>query len=306
MNVPREPASDKSPADNWRPTGIGGSDVAAALGVSPWKSPLRLWQELSGYAEPTNVAEVEAVKWGKRLEAAVALGYEEETGRRTIEHRDASTGQPITLFHPEHKFLFGHLDRWVFRDKDTNPGVLEIKTCSSYLENHWLAGPPLYYAVQLQHYLGLSGAPWGSFAVLIGGQKFVWMDVTRNDGFIESMTDTLVAFWKSVLDGEPPGLLCAAMDDARDAFQQDHPLDNGKVILLGQEEQAWLDAVQEIKAQQTDLATSLDELKLRLIERIGDHQIALFPDGRRLSYKTSFRGDNPVRTLREMRAVEVP
>lgn len=301
MTVHREPDSD-----NWRPTGIGGSDVAAALGVSPWESPLRLWQKLSGFAEAKDISQVEAVKWGKRLEAAVALGYEEETGRRTLENRDPSTNQPKTAFHREHKFLFGHIDRWVFHGDDPIPGVLEIKTCSSYMEKAWDEGPPIYYAVQLQHYLGLTSAPWGSFAVLIGGQKFLWFDVRRNDEFIEEMTDSLVDFWHSVLEGNPPGLLCEALEDARDAFGERYPADNGKNILLGQDEQDVFDRLGVAKVAIKNLERSRDEFELQLIEKIGENAVGLFPDGRRLAYKTNFRGDTPVRTLRELKPVEVP
>ena len=35
----------------YRRMGIGGSDVAALLGISKWKSPLELWLEKTGQSE---------------------------------------------------------------------------------------------------------------------------------------------------------------------------------------------------------------------------------------------------------------
>ena len=53
-----------------RMKGIGGSDAAAAIGVSRWKSPLQLYLEKSGEIEQPEAGE--AAYWGNVLEAVVA------------------------------------------------------------------------------------------------------------------------------------------------------------------------------------------------------------------------------------------
>jgi predicted phage-related endonuclease len=48
MRVDMVQTIDRSRADDWfkaRKKGIGGSDAAVVLGISPWKTPIRLWRE---------------------------------------------------------------------------------------------------------------------------------------------------------------------------------------------------------------------------------------------------------------------
>ena len=47
---------------------ITGTDVAAILGLSRFKTPLRVWLEKKGEIEPD---ENEAMRWGKRLERVI-------------------------------------------------------------------------------------------------------------------------------------------------------------------------------------------------------------------------------------------
>ena len=40
-----------------RRKGIGGSDAASVLGISPWKSNVQLWEEKTGIAEPEDISD---------------------------------------------------------------------------------------------------------------------------------------------------------------------------------------------------------------------------------------------------------
>ncbi len=51
----------------WRMKGIGGSDVAAILGISKWKSALELWLEKTGQADDS-FTDNEAMMWGRIME----------------------------------------------------------------------------------------------------------------------------------------------------------------------------------------------------------------------------------------------
>ena len=54
---------------------IGGSDIAAILGMSRWKTPLKLWLEKTGEVEPDDLSENEAVQLGIELEDFVAQKF---------------------------------------------------------------------------------------------------------------------------------------------------------------------------------------------------------------------------------------
>ena len=59
-----------------RRKGIGGSDAASVLGISPWKSNVQLWEEKTGIAEPEDISDKEAVRFGKESEAAIRRLFE--------------------------------------------------------------------------------------------------------------------------------------------------------------------------------------------------------------------------------------
>ncbi|MDM0720061.1 hypothetical protein QTH81_17580, partial [Clostridium perfringens] len=46
----------------------------------------------------------------------------------------------------------------------------------------------------------------GYIAVLIGGQKFIWKEVERDDELIEYIIEVEKDFWKMVKDKTPPAL----------------------------------------------------------------------------------------------------
>lgn len=185
-----------------RRTGIGGSDVAAVLGISPWLSRYELWAQKRGLL-PVEDREAEYLEAGRRLEPVIVDWYKSVTNRYT------ATGAGM-LRHPERPYLIGNVDA-VARDPaplvgDSHPwGVLECKNVSVFKGKEWLERAPLHYQVQLQAYLAVTGYQWGSFAVLIGGNTFRWYDVERDEDFIRSVLyPSCETFWKLVQDGTPP------------------------------------------------------------------------------------------------------
>ena len=63
---------------------IGGSDIAVVMGMSRWKTPLKLWLEKTGQAEPDDLSQVEAVQLGTELEEFVAQKFAKESGKLDI------------------------------------------------------------------------------------------------------------------------------------------------------------------------------------------------------------------------------
>ncbi len=84
-----------------RLTGIGGSDLAAILGLSKWRSPYQVWLEKTGRSQPQ--AATLAMRYGIHNEGFVAKEYEAATGRKVERYTKM-------LRHPEAP-LIGHIDR---------------------------------------------------------------------------------------------------------------------------------------------------------------------------------------------------
>src|SRR6185437_11408186 len=88
-----------------RARGIGGSDCAAALGLSRWKTARQLYHEKRGELQPDEPDE-ELIWWGNMLEPVVRQRYAEKTGN--VVRLPAST-----LWHSRHEFMCAHIDGYV-------------------------------------------------------------------------------------------------------------------------------------------------------------------------------------------------
>ena len=126
-----------------RTGGIGASEAAAIVGLSPWCDNVELWRRKTGHVSAPDISNNDAVKYGHDAEPLVrglfALDYAE---RYETEYR----GGFDMVFHPEHKFIFATLDGRL-REKSTGRlGVLEIKTTnivqSMQKEKWWSDGQP--------------------------------------------------------------------------------------------------------------------------------------------------------------------
>lgn len=275
-----------------RRTLLTASDVPAALGLSPWKSPLELWAEKTGTVEAEDIGGRDAVKWGLRLERPVAEGYAEDTGR-------------VVSMWPQHTVKRSSICDWLGATPDAlqeapefpNEGALQIKTASAYKKSDWAEEPPIYYQVQLQTELFVTGMPWGTLAALIGGQQLVWFDQTRNDRFLDAMLPKLEAFWELVKTKTPPPVggsesdarilaKLYAKDNGEEIFLTDPGLCQAATDLAGAKEK-----IKELEALET-------ASKNQLVAAMGEASFAVLPDGRKFSYKQQSRTEKP-RTLEE-------
>ena len=137
--------------------GLGGSDSPVILGVSPFQTRRQLFLEKVGLNEPRE--ETPAMKRGKRLEAITADLYSE------IKERQVEIVKQ-KIIHPQYPFIWAHIDRRITDPNRQGSGVLEIKCPGVAIFNKCKReGLPLYYVVQLQHYLGVTGMKWGAYAV---------------------------------------------------------------------------------------------------------------------------------------------
>lgn len=172
--------------------GIGGSDAAAICGVSPWRTPLMVWEEKTGLA-PKKV-ENEAMFWGTTLEPVIRQRYSDLTGREVKVPNEI-------LRHPTHNWMIGNIDG--FTDE---PRGLEIKT-AGYPDGWGEPGTdeiPVHYIFQVQHYLAITGFPVFDVPVLIGGRDFriyhVYPDAELQGMIIQKEED----FYEAMVSGCPP------------------------------------------------------------------------------------------------------
>ena len=175
---------------------IGGSDIAAVLGQSRWKTPYRLWAEKTGKVKMPDLSNCEAVEMGNRLEQLVAEIFSDRTGKQV---RRA----PKMYRHQKYPFLVANIDRLIVGGDE----LLECKTCSAYKLEEWENKIPKEYVLQVIWYLGLTGRKRGWIACLIGGQKFDYKPIDFDAELFDMMLDKALKFWDMVQNQVPPVIL---------------------------------------------------------------------------------------------------
>lgn len=194
-----------------RPWGIGGSDVGAIVGLSPYKSAVDVWIDKVGRKETPPADDAIHLRFGQHLEPFVAQEYERATGRLTHE-------VPNTLRHKDHPHLFAHVDRLVTNqggialDAEGQPctdTLLECKTASAFTGDQWGQEwtdqvPPAYLA-QCIWYMGITGCANAHLAVLLGNCDFRVYNVTRDVELERALFAAAIKFWdEHVLTQVPP------------------------------------------------------------------------------------------------------
>lgn len=132
----------------FRKTGIGGSDAAAVLGLSPFKSNVDVWEEKVGIREPEDISNKPSVKYGKEAEelhlALFKLDYPEY---EVTSHKDIVY---------KLDFMFASLDGELVDKRTKEEGIYEGKTTEIHSKSSyekWNARIPDYYYAQILHYL---------------------------------------------------------------------------------------------------------------------------------------------------------
>lgn len=183
------------PRQDWlqaRKAGIGGSDAAAILGISKYRTPLQVYLDKIGELpeQPDNPA----MLWGRTLEPVIRQRYSDITGREVHMHDGI-------IRCDAHPFMLANLDGF------TEDGrVLEIKTARS-AEGWGEPGSdeiPEVYQCQVQHYMVVTGFVVADVAVLIGGSDFRLYEVPADQELQEIMVEREAAFWRRVEAHNPP------------------------------------------------------------------------------------------------------
>jgi len=237
-----------------RKKGIGGSEVAAILGLDEYSSPYKVWLNKTGREDGSvNNKYTEA---GIILESAVAEFFETKTKYRIIK---ASADQK-TYTHPDYEFAVGTPDRIYFPTNITGRGILECKTTQNTYDD-----VPEKWFMQLQWYLGILDLKIGSVAWLERGLDFKYKEFEFDKDFFKYMLDAANNFWREyVLKDVPPEPINSA--DVERMFNKHREgaviQATPEIVTLHEELYSTKIAIKELEAKETELTENLKLLML--------------------------------------------
>ncbi|MCI1985293.1 MAG: YqaJ viral recombinase family protein [Lactobacillus sp.] len=242
----------------FRRKGIGGSDVAAILGLSPWNSPYSVWATKTGRIPITDQGN-EFTHWGTIMEPILAHEFQAVTGKRVYR-------QNKTYYDPEHPYLRANIDRDIAGEE----GFLEIKTATEYKSSEWEGDQvPVPYQLQVQHYMHVLDRPYVYFAYLVGGHHFGYKRVDRDQEAISIIEPQLIDWWEQhIIKDVPPDPDGTAATTA--ALRALYPEDDGEALSMDTSFDSLLTSREELKSSMESSKEATDAIDNKLRETIGE------------------------------------
>jgi putative phage-type endonuclease len=260
----------------YRRQGIGSSDAAAAVGISPYVSPLELWLVKTGRDEglpkPDPNDDTSPMFWGTALEPFVAEHYARRTGNRVrrnnavLQHRD-----------PDKAWMLANIDREIVGHPEVQ--ILECKTAGEFGARLWRDGVPEYVQCQVQHQLAVTGKRAADVAVLICGHELRIHRIERDEALIASLIELERRFWEQVVSDTPPPV--DGSESSGLALQALYPADQGETLDL-REDPTLAETFERLLSirDQLDAHKATEALlKQQIQARMGEASRAVFPAG---------------------------
>jgi putative phage-type endonuclease len=254
---------------------VGGSEVAALCGLSPWKTAIDIFLDKSGRA-PDEGEPSEALRLGIELEDYAARRYTETTGRAVRNYgfmvvRGHALADVDRLIVPDGEKVAA------FREEVRTDGILECKTSGMLWDND---EPPPHYQAQAQLYAELLDCAFVDFAVvfLAPRRDFRVYRVERDREVGAELLRRIEAFWTRCIvpdDAEAVTPFVRSLADARSLF----PHGGGEAKEADADTAGRIRALRQTESDIKQLTAHADKLKGEIAAAMGDAD-ALTVDGK--------------------------
>lgn len=254
---------------------ISSTESPALFGLSPYMTEFELFH-LKASGTILEIEENERMKWGKRLESAIAEGVAEDMGLKV---------EPFKAYlrHPTVKGMGSSFD-YAIESHEDGPGLMEIKNVDSLVyRNTWSdTEAPTHIETQVQHQMEVADRDWCLIVALCGGNTPKIMRRKRDREVGRIICQRIDKFWRDVASGDAP-----KPDYARDADFIISLHQSAGVKVLEPCEPEIVSLIAEYEHIRTE-ASSYEALKkakqAEILELIGDdYNKVVTPDGYTLS-----------------------
>lgn len=272
------------------------SDVGAAVGCDPYKSPLKLFAEKTGMIMPDG--DNNAMRRGRWLEAAVLEAIRDE-------HPDWTVTKALVYLRDPELRLGATPDAYAETDE---PGWTNVQckvVARPAYERDWVDGPPLGYMLQTL----TEGMLWNAARSIVAAlvidtytANLYLHPVPRHERAEARVREIASGFWSRVAAGVLP-----PADETRDSdvIEALYPVSEADPVLDLSSDNMIRDLVRERSTAKTIVKVEqqrVEEIETLIKEKLGKHERAEFP-GAQISWKTQHRKEQIVKasTFRVLR-----
>ncbi len=256
-----------------RSRGLGGSEIAAVVGLSPFASRFAVWHRKRGNL-PEESAD-DGMAWGTRLEPLICDYFAEL-------HPEFWVMETGTYCHRDRRWQLANVDRLLYptegvTSKTTPLGLLEVKTAHQY--DAWEWGDygsdqvPPYYRCQTLWYLDVLGLPVAHLAVLIGGSDYREYVIEYAADEAQWLREEGEKFWAEVEQNIVPPI--DAHDATYRAVRELHPDINGEDVEIPGD---LYDAYSSTKVAADEAKATHQQVKSEVLDAMGQAKRALVGD----------------------------
>ena len=275
------------PREQWleyRRKGIGGSDAAAVLGISPFRTGRDLYYDKLNIVTADDAENWVQLEVGTLLEPLVAKIFAHKTGYKIYR-------RPFMFQHPLYPWMLADLD-YMVELPDGTTAILEIKTTNyNAKDNWWYNGEeivPIYYESQGRHYMAVMNIDRVYFCCLYGNSEdeAIIRRIDRDMAYEEELIALERDFWENhVLTKTPPPYVEADGDLILESLRRKlGPADkDAPPVLLGQTQFGQLSMLLSLQEQKKALSADVNKLekdikrlKGMLIEKMGTSCTAVY------------------------------
>lgn len=168
---------------------IGGSDIGAIAGLSPWESAITKWAKKTGQI-PDSLEQSMAMRLGTILEAPILEVFSQE-------HPDYEIFTTGTWAHKEFSWQRANPDA-LYRKPDGTWGIIEVK----FSRDYW-SEVPQHYRAQVLWYMSVFGIQ-EAVLVALAGSSYQEFDVEWDAFEASSLIAAAHRFREAVLKFEMP------------------------------------------------------------------------------------------------------
>lgn len=248
---------------------IGGSDIAAILGISPWKTAIDLWLDKTTppRADTRNAT---AKSRGTRLEPYILDMIRDEHGLQIVARNERYIDAEVPFFAAE-------------IDAETDDENVEIKTVHPFKSRDWgeieTDQLPLHYVAQVQWGLGIRQKARTRVFALIGDDLRPYV-VERDDETITALREKAAEFWTRYVLAKLRPPIDYADSKTLDTLRRLYPGTDGSTIEATAMHEHWRAVLQTAQEMHAKYEGVIEGAKAHLMAEMGAAALLKFSDGK--------------------------